>query len=328
MKSLEFRKEREASWMELESLVARVEAGGLGQLNAAELSRLPVLYRATLSSLSVARAISLDRNVREYLESLAARAYVAVYGAKRPALEAARQFLAVRFPALVRSLWRQVALSAGLLLLGTLTGMALTLGDPNLYYALVDEGLADGRNPASTTDELRTILYGGGDAAADMLGAFAMFLFTHNAKVGMMCAALGFAAGIPVMLLLFKNGLMLGALSALYQDRGLGLEFWAWVLPHGVTELLAVVLCGAAGLSVGQSLLFPGRHTRLANLGRRGREAGVVVLGAVVMLLLAGLVEGIFRQAVQSVPLRLAVTLLSALFWAVYFTRVGRGEAA
>jgi len=325
MKSLEFRKEREGSWMELESLIARVEAGSLTTLSAAELSRLPVLYRATLSSLSVARAISLDVNVVEYLESLAARAYVCVYGAKRPALEAARRFLAERFPSTVRRLRRHLALAAALLLLGTLTGLGLTTTDPNHYYALVDEDYAQGRTPASTTEELRQVLYDD-KHPVDLLGAFAMYLFTHNAKVGMMCAAFGFAAGVPVMLLLFSNGLILGAFAALYQERGLGLDFWAWILPHGVTELLAVLLCGAAGLAVGESLLFPGRHTRLANLGRRGREAGVVVLGAVLMLLLAGLVEGIFRQTVHNVPMRLSVAALSALFWAVYFTTVGRPE--
>ena len=323
MKSLEFRKERESSWIELESLIARVEAWGLGTLTAAELSRLPVLYRATLSSLSVARAISLDANVVEYLESLAARAYVCVYGAKRPPLEAARRFLAVRFPATVRALRKHLALSAALLLLGTVTGLGLTATDPNRFYALVDEDYAAGRTPASTTEELRQALYDD-KHPADLLGAFAMYLFTHNARIGMLCAALGFAAGVPVMLLLFTNGLLLGAFAALYQERGLGIEFWAWILPHGVTELLAVVLCGAAGLAVGESLLFPGRHTRLVNLGLRGREAGVVVLGAVLMLLLAGLVEGIFRQTVHDVFLRLSVAILSAVFWAVYFARVGR----
>jgi uncharacterized membrane protein SpoIIM required for sporulation len=325
VKSLEFRKEREGSWMELESLIARVEASGLRTLSAADLSRLPVLYRATLSSLSVARAISLDVNVREYLESLAARAYVCVYGAKRPALEAARRFLAERFPATVRTLRRHLALSAALLLLGTLTGLGLTAADPNRFYALVDADYAQGRTPASTTGELRQALYDD-KHPADLLGAFAMYLFTHNARIGMLCAALGFAAGVPVMLLLFTNGLLLGAFAALYQDRGLGIEFWAWILPHGVTELLAVVLCGAAGLAVGESLLFPGRHTRLHNLGRRGREAGVVVLGAVLMLLLAGLVEGVFRQTVHDVVLRLSVAVLSAALWAVYFTRVGHRE--
>jgi len=323
MKSLEFRREREGSWIELESLIARVEAWGLGTLTAAELSRLPVLYRATLSSLSVARAISLDANVVEYLESLAARAYVCVYGAKRPPLEAARRFLAVRFPATVRALRKHLALSAALLLLGTVTGLGLTATDPNRFYALVDEDYAAGRTPASTTEELRQALYDD-KHPADLLGAFAMYLFTHNARIGMLCAALGFAAGVPVMLLLFTNGLLLGAFAALYQERGLGIEFWAWILPHGVTELLAVVLCGAAGLAVGESLLFPGRYTRLVNLGRRGREAGVVVLGAVLMLLLAGLVEGIFRQTVHDVFLRLSVAILSAVFWAVYFARVGR----
>ena len=312
--------------MELESLIARVEAWGLGTLTAAELSRLPVLYRATLSSLSVARAISLDANVVEYLESLAARAYVCVYGAKRPPLEAARRFLAVRFPATVRALRKHLALSAALLLLGTVTGLGLTATDPNRFYALVDEDYAAGRTPASTTEELRQALYDD-KHPADLLGAFAMYLFTHNARIGMLCAALGFAAGVPVMLLLFTNGLLLGAFAALYQERGLGIEFWAWILPHGVTELLAVVLCGAAGLAVGESLLFPGRHTRLVNLGRRGREAGVVVLGAVLMLLLAGLVEGIFRQTVHDVFLRLSVAILSAVFWAVYFARVGREGA-
>lgn len=327
MKSVEFRREREATWNELAALVGRCEAGGLRVLSAAELSRLPVLYRATLSALSVARAISLDRNVVAYLESLAARAYVCVYGAKRPPLSAVSVFLGWRFPAMVRTLRRHVALAAALLLLGVAAGLVLTLQDPARFYALVDEGYAQGRTPAATTEELRAVLYDH-EQPADALGAFAMFLFTHNAKVGMLCAALGFAAGAPVVLLLFSNGLLLGAFAALYQQRSLGLEFWAWILPHGITELLAVVLCGAAGLSVGEALLFPGRHTRLRNLGLRGREAGVVVLGAVLMLLLAGLVEGVFRQTVHSVEIRLLVAALSALGWTAYFTSAGRRPPA
>jgi uncharacterized membrane protein SpoIIM required for sporulation len=183
--------------------------------------------------------------------------------------------------------------------------------------------VAQGRGPASSTDELRRILYDD-KSAADMLAAFAMFLFTHNARVGMFCFATGFAAGVPTLLMLFANGLILGAFGALYQERGLGLEFWAWVLPHGVTELLAVVLCGAAGLVLADALLFPGRHSRLENLALRGREAGLIVMGAIFMFLVAGLIEGIFRQTVHSVPVRLTVTGVSAVAWTLYFTRAGR----
>ena len=77
-----------------------------------------------------------------------------------------------------------------------------------------------------------------------------------------------------------------------------------------------------------EALLFPGRHTRLRNLGLRGRDAGVVVLGAVVMLLLAGLVEGVFRQTVHSVEIRLLVAALTALGWTAYFTSAGRRTPA
>ena len=318
MKSVTFRREREDTWSELEALVQLVERYGLRSLLPAQVGRLPTVYRATLSSLSVARAISLDANLLAYLESLAARAFVATYGAKRHPLEAAWSFVRARFAAAVQAAARPVALSALVLLLGTATGFVLTRQDPGRFYAFVSDDVAEGRGPSTSTQELREILYDDKDAA-DLLAAFAMYLFTHNAQVGMFCFATGFAAGVPTLLLLFGNGVMLGAFGALYHDRGLGLEFWAWILPHGVTELLAVVLCGAAGLVLADALLFPGRHSRLTNLALRGREAGLIVMGAVLMFLVAGLIEGIFRQAVHDVSVRLAVALGSALAWLLYF---------
>jgi uncharacterized membrane protein SpoIIM required for sporulation len=324
--SVAFRREREATWVELELLVARIEREGLQALPPEDVGRLPVLYRATLSSLSVARAISLDANLLDYLEALAARAYVVTYGAKRSPLEAGARLLGHDFPAAVRAARNKVALSALLMVLGVVTGAVLTAGDPSRFYAFVSEGLAQGRGPSSSTEELRAVLYHRG-TAAEMLSAFAMFLFTHNSMVGITCFATGFAAGVPTVLLLFENGLMLGAFAALYADRGLGLEFWAWILPHGVTELLAVVLCGGAGLVLADALLHPGRHTRRRALALQGRSAAVIVIGSVAMFLLAGLVEGIFRQVVQNVPVRLTVALLSAVAWPFYFLVPRRAKA-
>jgi uncharacterized membrane protein SpoIIM required for sporulation len=326
VKSVDFRRGREATWTDLESLVARIEAGGLASLSPDEVGRLPLVYRATLSSLSVARAVSLDRSLLEYLESLAGRAYVATYGAKQHPLAAARHFLARRFPAALRGASRELLLAAAVLLLGAATGFVQSSRDASRFYAFVDEAYAQGRGPSSTTEELREALYAP-RTAADLLGAFAMFLFTHNARIGMLAFAAGFAAGVPTLVLLFGNGLVLGAFAALYHERGLGLEFWAWLLPHGVTELLAVVVCGGGGLVIGRALLFPGRHRRLESLARRGREAGAMVMGAVVMFLLAGLVEGIFRQAVHDVAARLLLAFGSAALWAVYLARGGRDAA-
>lgn len=322
LKSAQFRREREAAWRELEALLDRVDKGGLQSLTAEELNRLPVLYRSAVSALSVATAISLDKNLLDYLNALVARAYIFVYGAKRRVSEAAAEFFRWRFPWVVRRYAFFVLVSYALLGLGVLTGYRMTLADPERYYSFVG-GMAEGRTPASSTRELRDVLYSDGGPVP--LSVFASFLFTHNSKVGMLCFALGFVAGVPVIWLLFSTGLMLGAMVALYQSRGLGGEFWAWVLPHGVTELSAVCLCGAAGMVIGASLVFPGRHTRLRNLALRGREISLLAVGAVCMFLVAGMIEGIFRQTVQDVGLRWALAAATLAFWTWYFLAVGRG---
>jgi len=324
LKSYQLRREREAGWRELETLLARADRRGLRRLSSEELYRLPLLHRSALSSLSVARSISLDRNLVEYLENLCARAHIHVYGGKATYGATLRRFFITTFPRTVWELRRTVAVSALLMILGGLCGYLLTLRDPDLYYGFVPDALAEGRNPTSTREELREVLYM--EPEGQRLSGFAGFLFTHNAQIGLLCFTLGVAAGVPVALLLFSNGVMLGAFGALYTRADLTGPFWLWVLPHGVTELLAVVLCGAAGLRLGASLVFPGRHSRIDSLALEGRTAAAIVMGCIALFLVAGVIEGYFRQLVHRDAVRLAVAVATALFWLLYFGILGRPE--
>ena len=79
IRSARFRAEREADWKRLEGIVARTERDGVRQLSFEDARDLAVLYRQAMNSLSVAREISLDRSLLDYLEVLCARAYLAVY---------------------------------------------------------------------------------------------------------------------------------------------------------------------------------------------------------------------------------------------------------
>lgn len=327
LRSVEFRREREAAWHELEILVAQVEKKGLRSLTADDARRLPTLYRGTLSALSVARAISLDRNVVDYLEGLCARAYLSVYGTKRRLSVALGDFFLRWVPQTMRGLRWPLLLSAVFMLSGLAAGFLLVLGDMDLFYTFVGD-MAQGRSPASTTAALRDALYDDGRTGSELLAAFASFLFTHNAKIGMAAFGLGFAVGLPVFYLLFYNGLVIGGFAALYHSRGLSLELWAWLLPHGVTELFAVVVCGAAGLVLAHAILFPGRHSRLENLAIRGRLAAGIVLFAVVMFFVAGLIEGIFRQVVTDVTARYAMAAATLVFWIWYLGFFGRAREA
>ena len=317
LKSQRFRSEREADWKRLEDLLRLLEAGKRSQLRDDDVIALPLLYRATLSSLSMARSISLDRNLVNYLESLSTRAYFFVYGTRTTLGERISSFFLRDWPAAVRTLWRETAIAAGLGAMGALVAFQVTLRNPAYFYVFVDRALADGRGPRASTAELaRTIFDHQNDKA---LGFFASFLFTHNAQIALLAFALGFACCLPTAFLMFYNGLMLGAFVALFYSRGLGASFGGWMLIHGVTELFAITLAGAAGFRIGWALAFPGSKSRPQAAAEAGRLAATLMAGVVLMLAVAGLLEGYGRQLVTATPLRYGIALATAVAWAAYF---------
>ncbi len=323
LRSLRFRKEREESWRNLEELLDRAERNAPSSLTDDEMLAIPALYRAALSSLSVARATSLDQALIDYLEALSARAYFFVYGARTSLKERAIRFFAIDWPVAVKDIWRETVVAALITFAGALTAYLLVSAEPDWYAAFVSTDMASGRDPSASTEYLRNTLYDKPDGA-ETLSVFATFLFTHNAQIAIFAFALGFAFCGPTSLLLAYNGCALGAMFAVFASRGLGFEFAGWILIHGVTELLAVILAGAAGLKIGWSIAFPGDESRIAAAERSGRQGAIVIVGVVVMLFIAGLLEGFGRQLINSDALRYTIAAVSAAIWFSYFYRGDR----
>lgn len=317
LKSQRFRREREADWHRLEALVTKAEQRSAGALSDTEILAMPVLYRSTLSALSVARATSLDQGLIGYLESLAARAYFFVYGARTTPLEQLGAFFARDWPQGVRGLWRETIIALLITVLGAGVAWGLISTDADWFYAFVDAGLAGERDPTASAATLKATLYH--QEGADGLSFFSTQLFTHNTGVALTCFALGFALGVPTVILLLMNGAMLGAMLHVFISKGLGFEFGGWLLIHGVTELFAIILAGAAGMRIGWAVAFPGDQSRLAALSGAGRGAGSAMMGVVIMLMLAGLLEGFGRQLIGSDLVRYAIAATTALIWGLYF---------
>ena len=316
LRTQRFRAEREAVWQKLEALIAKLERGSLRRLSDADLIAIPALYRATLSALSVARATSLDSNMVDYLEDLSTRAYFLVYGTRTGLGRRLASFFATEWPRAAQALWRETLAAWAMLGGGMVLALVLVLGDADWFYAFVPAGLAGGRNPAAATEVLRRTLYdGGGDQSTRL---FAAYLFTHNAQVAIGAFALGFAFCLPTAALLAYSGATLGAFVALFAGRGLGVGLGGWLSVHGVTELTAVVLAGAAGFRIGTAVAAPGQDSRMAAMGAAGRQAATLMAGVFVMLLCAGLLEGIVRQVVTGDAERYAIAGLTAAFWYSY----------
>jgi uncharacterized membrane protein SpoIIM required for sporulation len=326
LKSRDFRKERESGWRELEELISVTQTMGIRALSNEDLRRLPLLYRAALSSLSVARSIALDRALVTYLDNLALRAFLVIYSRPIAVLASIREFLSRSLPQAVRSLRWHVAIAAFCMILGIVSGFTLVNRDEGWFSVIVPAGMAQGRGPSSSAAELRRVLSAQSQSSAALL-MLANYLFSNNTLVSLLMFGLGFMAGIPTILLTLGNGLMLGAFLALHYHRGLLGEFTGWVSIHGVSELGALTLFAAAGLKLGELVLFPGRHTRTDALTLHGPAAGEVAVGGVLMLLVAAVLEGVFRQLIYVTNMRLAIGIASLLLWTAYYSLVGRKAA-
>lgn len=319
LRSLRFRAEREATWTRLDALLTRVEQRSARSLSDEDILAIPALYRSTLSSLSVARATSLDQALVTYLEALSARAYFFVYGSRQTLMERTVEFFAVTWPTTIRAMWRETIATTLLTTISAVVAYFLVRNDASYFFAFVPEAMAGGRDPNATAEQLRQTLYAQDPNTDKSLGVFATFLFTHNAQIALFGFALGIAFCLPSALLIAYNGAVLGALWEIFAARGLAVPFGGWVLIHGVTELFAIIIAGAAGIRIGWSLAFPGSLSRLQAAERAGREGGVAMLGVVLMLMVAGLLEGFARQLVLQDSVRFAVAALSGIFWISYF---------
>jgi uncharacterized membrane protein SpoIIM required for sporulation len=317
LRSDQFRLAREGEWRRLEDIVSRMEKNRLRGISDEDLLELPVLYRMATSSLSVARETSLDASTLAYLEGLVQRAWFQVYGPRVTFTGWLRRFLGGGWSASVREIWLDICIALAVMVAGTIVGWLLVEKDEEWYFSLVPAGFGETRVPGASREVLQETLEGQGDAEG--LSMFASYLFSHNVGVAIMAFALGFAFGIPSLLLLVHNTAVLGAMVWLFYSQGLGIDFIAWLSIHGTTELFAILLAGAAGMHIGRSMAFPGQRSILAAASESGRRAAQVMAGVVFMLMCAGLLEGFARQLVHETPMRLAVGGFMLAFWLLYF---------
>lgn len=320
-----FRAAHEADWERLDRLVTRMEKRSIRALSDDDILALPLLYRTTLSSLAVARDTSLDRGLIVYLERLSTRAYFQIYGVQTSVWRQLGHFFARGWPEAVQSLWRETLACVLLTLASAVVAYLLVRGDPSWFYGIIPEGLADGRDPSASAESLRRTLY---DRHDDMLATFATYLFTHNSQIAIFSFALGFAFGVPTILLILYNGLMLGAFFAIFAAQGLAFNLAGWLAIHGTTELFAINIAGAAGLRIGTAIAFPGRDTRTEAAVRAGRPAALAMAGTVIMLAVAGLLEGIGRQTIVDDGSRYLIGAAMLAGWLAYFYLPRRGRHA
>lgn len=271
---------RSPEWRELE-LLLREGKRHPERLGPERLLRLGGLYRAAAADLARLRRNAPRAPETVRLEALVRQGRQAVYDVPT------RRRSLVRF--FVTDYWRLITarrkplLVAFVLLFGSAALAAL--------WGVHDPAAASGVVPA----QFRPALQPGHpwhDMSPAEQTAFTTEVFTNNIQVTLVAFAGGITGGIATALALLYNGLQVGVIGGLMGQAGNGTGFVDLVTAHGVLELSCVLVGGAAGLSLGWSIVSPGLRTRRASLQREAREALLLVVGTAPWLVIAGIVEG------------------------------------
>jgi uncharacterized membrane protein SpoIIM required for sporulation len=317
-----FIRERRPRWDRFERLLDEVERKPDQNLDTKTLQELVRLYRQACSDLNHARSITAQPMLLDRLNQLTGRGYRYVYrDARRVTLwESMKNLFLYEVPATFRRERPVVGAAAAAMALGVLFGFAVVTAQPALVNDLVP-GQFQHESPKVWVEQLEK-----NDeriSTVQMASAFASFLMSHNIQVSFLCFSLGALTILGGYSILFYNGVILGALGAQFVQDGVTTFFLAWVGPHGVLELPAIIFSGAAGIKAGRALLLPGDLSVAASLRRAFPDLRRMLLGTAAILVFAGLIEGSFSQFTSktfpyafkiAVAIALFVLLLSYLF--------------
>lgn len=294
-----------AQWDRLDALTRR------RTLDGAEADELVRLYQAVATHLSTVRSVAPDPVVITRLSDLLGRARTRIAGAHEPAWRDVVRFLAVTLPAaLYRIRWWSVGVTTAFLVVAVVAGV---------WVATTPEGLAAMGPPSTREDYVENAFASYYDPGLD----FAAVVWTNNAWIAAQCIGLGITGLFPAYVLL-SNAVNVGATGGMMAAYGELDLFLTLIAPHGLLELMAIFVAGAAGLRIFWAWVDPGPLPRGRSLAQEGRALVTVAIGLALALGVSGVIEGFVTGSTMPWWLKIVIGALAlAGFW-VYTIVLGR----
>jgi len=315
-------------WAAFEQLAERAASSGLDSFSAAELPDFAARYREVAADLARARTYGAAPPLRARLERLVAAGHNALYRDQRRSGAWLWTFLLQECPAGIVAARRTITVAFLAFALPASAGFLLLRQQPGLAGELLPAVMLE---RAEAGAERQQAGRGYFEADLEARPLMASTIMTNNIGVAFNCFAGGIFAGVGSLVLLAFNGLAIGAISSHFANLGLFGYLWTFIIGHGVLELFAIWVAGAAGFLLGKALIAPGDLPRGEALVLAGRLAARMIGAVILLLILAGLIEGFVSASEMPLAYRLGVSAASLVFLGLYLAngaRAAGGEAA
>lgn len=271
-------------------------------------------FTELVNDLGYSKTFYPHSKVTHYLNGLASRIYLSIYQNKKEESSRIARFWKTELPRIMYKYRRELLYSFIIFTFFCIMAAFSAAHDETFVRGVLGDQYVD------MTEE--NIAKGDPFGVYKWMGQLDMFFWIayNNIEVMFVCFVMGFLLSLGTVWKLFQTGVMLGAFEYMFFAKGLGWPSILVIWIHGTLEISAVIIAGAAGLILGNSILFPGTHKRIDSLKRGGKDGIKIMIGLVPVIVTAAFLEAfITRYTAMPLPVSLFILLGSLTFIVWYF---------
>jgi len=306
MKEIIFLNNNAKKWQEFESL--------LEQGNKTKPDNLADLFIDVTDDLAYSRTYYTRSKTTTYLNNLALKAYRLIYKNKKENLGRIKTFWTQELPLIYFQTRKNILISLSIFLLAVSIGAISASNDINFVRMILGDGYVD--------MTLENIEKNDPMAVYKSMQETEMFVYIslNNIYVSFLAFTYGIFFSIGTVYVLFSNGIMLGSFQYFFYEHGVLYESILSIWIHGTLEIWAIIVAGAAGITMGNSLLFPGTYSRIYSFTRAVKLGLKLAVGLVPIFIMAAFLESfITRHTEFPNILRLGIIFSSLAFIVWYY---------
>ena len=266
-----------------------------------------------LNDLSFARTKYKHSYLVEYLNSLSARIHHKIYITKREKSNRIKTFWTKELPLVMADCQGALLLSFGVFLLSAILGCISASLDESFIQMILGRGYVH-----QTLDNIEQ-----GDPLAIYKSAKQTDMFfgiaINNIRVSFFAFMAGVLTPLGTIYILFRNGVMLGSFQYFFYQKGLLMTSVLGIWIHGTIEISIIIIAGAAGILIGNSILFPESFSRLDSFKKGAKKGLKIIIGLIPLFVLAAFLEGFVTRYYQELGYFSLIIILGSLAFIIYY---------
>ena len=301
MTETQFIEENKKQCSELERLLS---------LSEKDPDRLHELFVKVSSDLAYASTFYPKRSVRAYLNQLTQRVFDSMEKKKTEwSLDPVKNFFKNILPIEMYASRKALLTSFIVFLIAVIIGVVSTAHDPDFPRVMLGDNYVE-MTERNIENKDPMAVYKGSEQ-----GDMFLNITVNNIRVSFLCFILGIFGSLGTIIILFNNGIMLGAFQYFFHTKGLFVDSFLTIWIHGTIEISAIIIAGTAGIVLGNGLLFPATYDRGTSMQIAAKRSLRIIMGTVPLFIIAGFLES-FVTRLTGMPTFLKITIigLSLLF--------------